>query len=680
LGPEVFILQCIVSPINFDERKREISMKNNSLRYTKKKASVQVAAIALLLSLAGADIADAQSADKNTEFTLEQVVVTAQRDTTRDLETPAMVNVIDAKTLKTSGARTIFDALAFTQGMSNFAYGPGGQDYGAMDSRAVIRGFDRGALVLVNGAPLNLLNKNSLDNIPIESVERIEIVKGASSTLYGAEAFGGVINIITKKGAPENFSLGVSGGNVGFRKYTANYTSDTVSLFYSQQDFGGEDRTSPNRATLPGEAVKNYYQYRGKGDKENITASINITDKLNLSYLRSESNSTYGTTPYWDPSTDSSYKSFQTQNKSYTYNDVKDSLSFTYDDKENRAKLLAFYNSRDLYGETTNHYTNKTTVNSSNYKSYNIGLDAQKSWAVRDGKDNFLAGLLISTEEYKNAITDSQRADRRNYALYAQYSYQLSPQFTTIVGARGQSVDDPVKNQSVFIPQLQTVYKVNENTSWYTNIGKAFQMAPLNQYFTYNELANGRDLKPQEGWNYETGYKIINNDDAWKFAIYKMDFKNKFAYIKDVNDDYVLINEGDFKNTGFEMEYKKIISSQWQTNLGFNYGNPKSRDNDGKWEQTYPKMQVSAGVQYELDKWLTSLTCNYLTKRQNNRYGEQIPSAITVNVMANYKMSANDTVTLNLNNILDKKNVTTHGGYDYWDLPFNWTLSWNRSL
>jgi iron complex outermembrane receptor protein len=81
-----------------------------------------------------------------------------------------------------------------------------------------------------------------------------------------------------------------------------------------------------------------------------------------------------------------------------------------------------------------------------------------------------------------------------------------------------------------------------------------------------------------------------------------------------------------------------------------------------------------------LDKWLTSLTCNYLTKRQNNRYGEQIPSAITVNVMANYKMSANDTVTLNLNNILDKKNVTTHGGYDYWDLPFNWTLSWNRSL
>ena len=654
-------------------------MRHHSI-YPKKKASVQAATFALLLSLAGVSAASAQPVDQKDDFTLDQVVVTAQREATRDLKTPAMVHVIDAKLLKASGARTVFDALAFTPGMSNFGYGPGGQDYGAMDSRAVIRGFDRGALVLINGAPLNLLNKNSLDNIPVESVDRIEIVKGASSALYGAEAFGGVINIITKKSAPENFTVGVAGGNVGYRKYSADYSSDTVSLFYSRQDFGSEDRTSPNRATLPGEAVKNYYQYRGKGDKENITASINFTDKLNLSYLRSESNSTYGTTPYLDTVTDPNGTSFEKQNKSYNYNDVKDSLSFTYDDQESRSKVLAFYNSRDLYGKTTNHYTGKTTVNTSNYKSYNVGLDAQKSWRLRNGQDNLLAGFLVSTEDYKKDGVAEHRADRHNYALYAQYSYTVTPRLTTIAGMRGQAVDDPVKDQHVFIPQLQTVYKINETTSWYTNIGKAFQMAPLNQYFNYNELARGKDLKPQEGWNYETGYKIINDHNVWKFAIYKMDFKNKFAYIKDDNDEYVMINEGDFKNTGFEIEYQQKMNSQWQTNFGFSYGNPKSREAGGSWEQTYPKMQVSAGAQYEADKWLTGITLNYLTKRQDNRYGKQIPSAITVNVMAKYKMSDADTVTLNLNNILDKKNVITHGGYDYWDLPFNWTLSWNRRL
>ncbi|WP_371378622.1 TonB-dependent receptor plug domain-containing protein [Sporomusa aerivorans] len=647
-----------------------------------RKISRRAAAWALLITLTGTGVmASAETAvDKaEADFSLDTVIVTAQRMETRELDTPATVTVLDEKALKSSGARTVFDALAFTQGITNFAYGPGGQDYGAMDSRVVIRGFDRGALVLINGAPINLLNKNSLDSIPLETVERIEIVKGASSTLYGAEAFGGVINIITKTGGPEQASVGVAVGNVGYRKYLANYVGQDFSLFYSKQDFGAEDRTSPDRRTIDS-TIRNYYQNRGKGDKENWGVNVNLNEKWNFNYLRSEGNSRYGTTPYWDPATDPSNKSTTSNNKSYHYKDIKDNATLTYDDKDNSFKSLFFYGARDLYGETTNNYTKKTTVNTSNYKAYNLGLDTQKSWKLREGKDNLLAGLLVSHEQYENAITSAFAADRDNYALYAQYSHQLTPRFTAIVGARAQQVDDPVQDQSVFIPQLQTVYKINDKTSWYTNIGKAFQMPPLNQYFEKNELASGRDLKPQEGWNYETGYKIINGDSSWKFAVYKMDFKNKFAYIQDDAGQYVLSNKGKFRNTGFEAEYTKVLNDHWKVNTGFNYGNPETEADNGGWEQAYPKMQLSAGVQYEMDKWLTSLTCNYLTKRQTNKYGETIPSAITLNAVFNYRMSTADAVTLNLNNILDKKNVITHGGYDYWDLPFNWTLSWTHSL
>ena len=190
-----------------------------------KKIATQATTCALFISLVSTGMVSAESTENtgkkaNSEFALDPVIVTAQRTETRELETPATVTVIDEQTLKNSGARTIFDALAFTQGITNFSYGPGGQDYGGMDSRVVIRGFDRGALVLINGAPVNLLNKNSLDTIPMESVERIEIVKGASSTLYGAEAFGGVINIITKKGGLENANVAVAAGNLGYKKYS----------------------------------------------------------------------------------------------------------------------------------------------------------------------------------------------------------------------------------------------------------------------------------------------------------------------------------------------------------------------------------------------------------------------------------------------------------------------------
>ena len=130
-----------------------------------KKIATQATTCALFISLLSTGMASAEStknADPNgSEFTLDPVLVTAQRTETRELDTPATVTVLDAQALKNSGARTIFDALAFTQGITNFSYGPGGQDYGAMDSRVVIRGFDRGALVLINGAPVNLLNKNS---------------------------------------------------------------------------------------------------------------------------------------------------------------------------------------------------------------------------------------------------------------------------------------------------------------------------------------------------------------------------------------------------------------------------------------------------------------------------------------------------------------------------------------
>jgi len=101
-------------------------------------------------------------AEELQEYTLDQMVVTAQRMETRELETPAAVTVITEKDIKNSGAKTVFDALSFTTGTTNFSYGPAGLDYGAMDSRVNLRGFERGALILVNGAPINLNSKNSL--------------------------------------------------------------------------------------------------------------------------------------------------------------------------------------------------------------------------------------------------------------------------------------------------------------------------------------------------------------------------------------------------------------------------------------------------------------------------------------------------------------------------------------
>ena len=110
---------------------------------------------------------------------LNPVVVTAQRFETKDLNTPAAVTVLDQADLKNSGAKSIFDAVGQSTGITTFSYGPFGLEYGAMDSRVNIRGLERSALVLVNGAPINLDGKNSLNGLMMDNVDRIEIVRGA---------------------------------------------------------------------------------------------------------------------------------------------------------------------------------------------------------------------------------------------------------------------------------------------------------------------------------------------------------------------------------------------------------------------------------------------------------------------------------------------------------------------
>ena len=138
----------------------------------------------LLVLMGGASV----SAEMMPVYMLNPIVITAERQEKTDLETPSTTEIITEKDIKEKGYTSVFDALEHTVGITAFSYGPGGKDGGGHVSRVMIRGMDKGTLVLVNGAPINVNNYASTSGIPIEAVEKIEVIKGASSTLYGAEA------------------------------------------------------------------------------------------------------------------------------------------------------------------------------------------------------------------------------------------------------------------------------------------------------------------------------------------------------------------------------------------------------------------------------------------------------------------------------------------------------------
>jgi vitamin B12 transporter len=150
-------------------------------------------------------------------FTLDPMIVTAQGFETKDLDTPAAVEVYDVKRIEESGADNAFDVLQNTLGVTVQSQGFNGAAMGTMTSKIMIRGAQVGTLVLLNGVPMNMDGKYNLEDIPSNAIEKIEVVRGGGSVLYGSEATGGVINIITKKNVKNRIK--VSAGNFGKERY-----------------------------------------------------------------------------------------------------------------------------------------------------------------------------------------------------------------------------------------------------------------------------------------------------------------------------------------------------------------------------------------------------------------------------------------------------------------------------
>ena len=198
-------------------------------------------------------------------------------------------------------------------------------------------------MVLVNGAPMNLLNYNAISNIPLDSIEKIEIVRGSNATLYGAEAMGGVINIITKKasGSAKTTISGTIGNYTD--KWSVGHQNEYFLVYYDKDYY---DEVNPQTRKFPyGEyasssgSKKNNYNTLGKSRKESIFITGNIGKNLTLNYNHSKS----------DLNRFQITRSKAAADKlgtSYKYDDNRDTASLVYDDTSNKLKSVFSFNSR----------------------------------------------------------------------------------------------------------------------------------------------------------------------------------------------------------------------------------------------------------------------------------------------------------------------------------------------
>lgn len=607
--------------------------------------------------------------------------VTANRMALLNLDTPAAMDVITDKDIMNSGAKNAFDAVNMVPGVTSFSYGASGLEYGAMDSRVNIRGLERGSLILVNGVPMNLNGKGGLSSIPTDSIARIEVLKGAASALYGSDAMSGVVNVITKTPTKEGGSATIGVGNMGSQTYKINYGTPRFLIGIERGFFGKQDPSTPVRTdSVDHPRGYEYYTARDKGNSLGIFMSGKLSDKVTLNFSRFEGKSAYA-----QLSTESNATNRNRHSTTYAYDDSKNNASLIYKDRNTTGTL--FYNDRDLKGKNRKHSLPSYTSNDSNYIARQYGFDVQHEWDFRGGKDYLIAGVLGKRETYRTTSGPVYASPHRHsLALYGSYSYQINPKWTTILGLRYTDIKDPVKNQHVLTPQFQLNHRINKESSVYMNVGKAFTMPNLSDTFkTVNrqyQSVSGRNLKPEEGWNYELGYKHITNKDSWKVAAFYMDFKNFFSWKPDSNGKMTIrVNGGRFRNVGVEAQYGRKLTDRLKVTVGAAYSNPKQMEIDKDyWKQANPKLQFTGGIHYNSSTWTAGSSINFVTKRMKNRDGGINPNLVAWNAYVGYQFNENSSIRLDARNLLNRHNVISNGDWEYWDEPFNYQLSYTQKF
>lgn len=648
------------------------------------------------------------------EFTLDPMVVTAQRMENHDLDTPATVDVITKERIENSGAGSAFEVLRNALGVMSSTQGPNGAALGSMTSRIVIRGVDKGTLVMVDGVPMNQDGKYNLEDIPSDMIEKIEVVRGGGAVLYGSEANGGVVNIITKNQAHN--SVKVSAGNYGRERYSVAVGSNCFNAVATFEDRGTVENmtTTIEKKGMKGAKSFQHYDYK-EGESKGIMWNYNINDNVKFTHNYSENNNVVDIM-------DNTYLDSPYQRKDYT--DHNNTFALNIDDKHGFTSNISYGTQERNYDQITwnKNGSIKQDIKYSWRKGHNTNLNVQKVFDVND-EDKFLIGASVKREDLDVYNSPSKKMGSRPakpertgaynrdvYSLYASYDWKMTDEDNLIVNMRetfvrnanGDNTDKETnittktvqENQSKFTPEIQYIKKLTDNSSFYAKAGKSFRLPELTKIFGGSVMLPSVNLKPEQGTHYEVGYKLNENNRSWRVAFFNYDIKDAIEIESgSASTGDIVYNNTDIKNTGVELSLNVKHNDNVDSFWGISYSNPqqKSFSSDdkegGQWIKYNNQLQLNMGVNYHKDKFASALSANYIGLRSNGTTDgdTRLKPALYTDLHFSYAPEKNQKAFLHINNLLDRKDYTTNNGpdrdtYGYYTMGINFMVGYEYNF
>lgn len=569
------------------------------------------------------------------EYVLDPMMVTAARYEKRDVDIPAATEIYDQQKIEKLGANNVMEVVKNIPGFTLTA-SPTGNTY--IGFRGIAKD---NVAILVNGIPLNQDGNYDLESISADIIDRIEVVKGGATVLYGSNASAGVINIITNKKAAKNKVL-IGFGDKNKFKGAVNVATDKLQLSYSRQQ--SKDRGFVYKNS----GASNYYT-GDKLEKDSLNLQYAISDNLSLQYMYSKKVSDCS-------------KSVNGVYKPGFHSDIKynfGQLRYVNDDLQ----ATVFFRNRDWKFNTSTHQ-----------KGHNYGADLQDKFKL--GNTMLTVGANYENENTKNS-NNIEAAKRDSAAVFFMTETEVSDKTKIFLGAREAYVEE---SGSKFCPQFQVMHSLGTDDNIYLNVNRSMRAPHVNeQWGTSTQLMNP-DLKAENGWNYEFGWKKkLAADELFKVNLYHMDVNDRIYSQRNYNGSgkSMFLNANKYRNTGVEVSYEKAASEKFSYNVGVSYGNPEQKLAKGDWQRVDFKLGLHAGVGYNLGKTNANIYANYMAERIN---GVKPMLDLTLNVKQ--QITKNDALRFAVYNLLDRDDIRTgsSSGTGAMLEERNWMLSYEHSF
>ncbi len=466
----------------------------------------------------------------NDSVSLSEVVVTGSKSEISRRLVPLSVSLITAADIEKSGQINVLPALSnFVPGffvternVLGFGVATGGS--GAITMRGIGSQPNSSVLVLIVGHPQyqGIFGHPLPDAYVATDVEKVEVIRGPASILYGSNAMSGVINLITKKQKDEGLklNLGASYGLFNTQKYhgTAGFRRDKWSAFASVN----HNRTNGTRENTDFR-ISNGYLKTGYNFNKNFSAEADVS----LAQINANDNgSIYKPAPFnidilrgkASVSIDNKFENAEGSVKFY-HNFGKHILSDGFESTDRNSGIMLY-----------------ETIKIWNGNSLTIGSDLKQY----GGKAN--RGKAANQLKTVNEL-----------ALYAYTRQQILHRLTLNAGLR-------YENNSVYrselIPMIGLSYIQNETTSFKSSVSKGFRSPTIMEMFLY---APNPDLKPERMLNYEISWlqTLINNKLQFELTAFWVKGENLIQIVPPLVT--MRQNSGTFNNKGIEFSAKYMI-------------------------------------------------------------------------------------------------------------------------